>query len=125
MSCKGMMPPSVAGSKPAQFLMCSSDRKRFMVLQACGNRSTQREKGTDTYATMLSGVVIVILPSSISTCSGLPQSRQGALMRTALLGKSQQTASASKPHWANHFCSPPTLMRYWVGRLLKGAKLLM
>jgi hypothetical protein len=29
-----MIPSSVAGSNRAQFLTCSSDRKRFMVLQA-------------------------------------------------------------------------------------------
>jgi hypothetical protein len=33
-SGRGMIPSTVAGSNLAQFLTCSSDRKRFMVLQA-------------------------------------------------------------------------------------------
>ncbi len=35
---------------------------------------------------------------------------------------SQRIASESNPHTANHFCWPSTVMRYWVARLLKGAK---
>src|SRR5207244_12250675 len=49
-----------------------------------------------------------------------PQSRHGASMRTVSPGNSQVTEVATKPHCANHFCSPPTLTRYWVGRLLSG-----
>ena len=41
-------------------------------------------------------------------------------MRTVAPGNSHVTDVASKPHWANHFCSPPTVTRYWVGRLLSG-----
>ena len=43
------------------------------------------------------------------------------LAQGVLPGKSQQTASDSKAHWANHFCSPSMVIRYCVGRLLKGA----
>ena len=67
MSGKGIMPPSLAGANPAQVLTCSSDRKRFMVLQAWGSRSNHREKGVATYAVTSRGVVLVIFPSSIST----------------------------------------------------------
>jgi hypothetical protein len=31
---RGMIPSTVAGSNRAQFRACSSDRKRFIVLQA-------------------------------------------------------------------------------------------
>ena len=63
-----------------------------------------------------------ILPSRSTTWRGSPQSRQGKSTVTVLPGKSQQTASDSNAHWPNHFCWPSMVMRYWVGRLLKGAK---
>ena len=53
---------------------------------------------------------------------GSPQSRQGNSTVTVFPGKSQQAASESNDHCPNHFCSPSTEMRYWVGRLLNGAK---
>ena len=62
------------------------------------------------------------LPSRISMTMGSPQSRQGASTRTVSPGKSQVAEVASKPHWANHFCSPRTVTRYCVGRLLRGGK---
>ena len=43
-------------------------------------------------------------------------------MRTVAPGNSHVTEVASKPHCANHFCSPRTVMRYCVGRLLSGGK---
>jgi hypothetical protein len=58
----------------------------------------------------------------MTTDMGSPQSRQGASIRTVLPGKSQRTASDSNPHWANHFRSPSTVTRYWVGRLWNGGK---
>jgi hypothetical protein len=42
------MPWAVAGSNLAQLRMCSSDRKRFMVLQAKGRRASHLAKGTAT-----------------------------------------------------------------------------
>ena len=62
-----------------------------------------------------------ILPSFTLTCTGSPQSRHGESICTVLPGNSQQTASDSKAHWPNHFCSPSMVIRYGVGRLLKGA----
>ena len=43
-------------------------------------------------------------------------------MRTRSPGNSHVADVASKPHWANHFCSPRTVIRYWVGRPLSGGK---
>ena len=74
------------------------------------------------YPVISSGSARRISPSRTTTRTGSPQSRQGASMVTFLPGKSQQTASASKPHWAHHCWTPPTVMRMWVGRLLNGAK---
>ena len=74
------------------------------------------------YPTSPEGSALVTEPSFISTETGDPQSRQGASIRTFLPLKSQLTASDSNPHCPNHFCCPSTLMRYWLGRLLKGAK---
>lgn len=58
----------------------------------------------------------------MTTRSGSPQSRQGKSTVTALPGNSQPTASDSNAHWPNHFCCPSMVIRYCVGRLLKGAK---
>jgi len=103
-SRRGMIPSVVAGSNLAQFLTCSSDRKRFMVPQAPGRSWNHFQKGTATYPVTSLGSTLRMTPSRISTCMGSPQSRQGALIRTVLPGKSQQTASDSNPHWPNHFC---------------------
>jgi len=73
-------------------------------------------------AYMPCGSTLSITPSFRVTRIGSPQSRHGASMVMDCPGKSQQTASDSKPHWPNHFCLPPTLIRYWVGTLLNGAK---
>ena len=70
---------------------------------------------------MVLGEVYKTWPSSISMAIGSPQSRQGASIRIVLPGNNQPTASDSKPHCADHFCSPSMVMRYWVGRLLNGA----
>ena len=47
-SGRGMMPSAVPGSNLAQFLTCSSDRKRFMLLQAPGMSWNHFQKGTAT-----------------------------------------------------------------------------
>ena len=83
------------------------------------------QKGTATYPISPSGSVCWITPSWISTRIGDPQSGHGKSIRTFFPGKSQQTASDSNPHWPNHFCWPSMVMRYWVGRWLKGAKEVM
>jgi len=70
---------------------------------------------------MVSGSIVSTSLSRITITMGAPQSRQGASILIVFPGKSQRTASASNPHWANHFCSPSIEMRYWLGRLLKGA----
>jgi len=69
-----------------------------------------------------SGSVFMMAPSRTSTRIGDPQSRHGASIWTVFSGNSQQTASDSNPHWPNHFCWPSMVIRYWVGRLLNGAK---
>ena len=69
-----------------------------------------------------SGSSVSIVPSFTSTRIGSPQSRHSESIRTVLPGNSQQTASDSNAHSPNHFCCPSTVNRYWVGRLLKGAK---
>ena len=120
-SGSGMMPSSVSESKFAQLRTCSSDRKRCMVLQAYAISSYHFQKGTATYPAISSGSATKTSPSLISTWIGKPQSRQGKSIRTVLPGKSQQTASDSNPHCPNHFCWPSMVIRYWVGRLLKGA----
>jgi hypothetical protein len=51
------------------------------------------------------------LPSFTSTRMGSPQSRHTESICTVFPGKSQQTASDSNAHWANHFCSPSTVKR--------------
>ena len=38
---------------------------------------------------------------------------------TSWPGKSQRTASTSKPHWPYHFWTPSTVRRWWVGTLLR------
>ncbi len=70
---------------------------------------------------MPSGSTVRTCSSRISITMDSPQSKQGASIRITFPGKSQRTASASNPHWANHFCSPSTEIRYWLGRLLNGA----
>ncbi len=79
-------------------------------------------RGMSTNPKIPSASAFSITPSRTVTVSGSPQSRQGAWTVMDLPGKSQQTASASNPHWANQFCFPSTVTRYWVGRLLNGAK---
>jgi len=111
----------VAGSNCDQARTCSSDRKRFMVLQAKGSCSPHLRKGTATWPTMPSGSDARIVPSRISIEMSSPQSRHGASTRTVCPGVSQLTASDSKPHWPNQPCWPSMEMRYWVGRLLNGA----
>ena len=66
------------------------------------------------------GSTQVMRPSRISTVTGSPQSRHGASTRTVSPGKSHVADVASNPHCANQRCSPPTVIRYWVGRLLSG-----
>jgi hypothetical protein len=61
---------------------------------------------------MVTGDADMTSPSRISTEIGSPQSKQGQSTSTVSPGKSQQTASDSNPHWANHFCSPLMVMRY-------------
>jgi len=78
-----------------------------------------------TYPMIPFGSSFKTTPSFISTRIGAPQSRHGASMRTVFPGYSQLTASDSNPHCPNHFCTPSTLIRYCVGRLLNGAKLQM
>lgn len=115
-----LIPSSVPALNPLQFRICSSDRKRFMVLQAYGRLLNHSLKGTEVYPIIPSGSAFWIEPSFMSTLICDPQSRQGASTVTVLPGKSQLTASDSNPHWPNHLCWPSTVMRYWVGRLLKG-----
>ena len=69
-----------------------------MVLQAWGSWFIHFENGTATYPMIPFGSVFTISPSRISTWTGEPQSRQGALIWTNFPGKSQQTASDSNPH---------------------------
>ena len=121
-SATEMIPFSVAGSKRTQLRTCSSDRKKFMVLQAKLISSYHLQKGTATYPTIPSGSIFNISPSRISTRIGTPQCMQTVSIRTVFPGKSQLTASDSKAHWPNHFCSPSTVMGYWLGKLLKGAR---
>ena len=115
-------PPSASGRKPVQRRACSSDRKRFMRLQLYARLGRHSRKEMSTNAWIVAGSAETMRPSRTTTRSASPQSRQGASMVTSLPGKSQQTASASKPHWANQRCCPSTLMRYCVGTLLNGAK---
>jgi hypothetical protein len=115
-----LIPFSVSALKPLQLRTCSSDRKRFMVLQAYGKSLNQSLKGTDVYPIIPSGSAFWTTPSFILTLMDEPQSKQGASICTVLPEKSQPTASDSNPHWANHFCWPSIVMRYWVGRLLNG-----
>ncbi len=77
--------------------------------------------GTETWPISPLGSSASMVPSLTSTRTGSPQSRHTESIRTVLPGNSQQTASDSNAHWPNHFCSPSTVNRYWVGRLLKGA----
>jgi hypothetical protein len=82
----------------------------------------QLPKGTATYPIRPSGSAFRMTPSRMSTRIGSPQSGQGVSTRTVFPGKSQQTASDSNAHCANHFCCPSIVIRNWVGRLLNGAK---
>ena len=67
------------------------------------------------YPNMPAGSEDSILPSRTTMRMGSPQSRQGASMVMVFPGKSQQTASDSKPHWPYQPGFPSTEMRYWVG----------
>src|SRR5438093_12082474 len=69
---------------------------------------------------MVAGTARSIRPSRTAISIGSPQSRHGASISTVRPGNAQHAASASRPHWANHFHSPPTPSRYCVGRLLNG-----
>jgi hypothetical protein len=62
-----MIPSTVAGSNLAQFLMCSSDRKRFIVLHALGASWNHFQKGTATYPITSLGSAFKMTPSRIST----------------------------------------------------------
>lgn len=95
------------------------------MLQVKAMLSIHLENGTATYPMMVSTDFSITLPSFISTRTGSLQSRQGASMVTVFPGKIQLTARDSNPHCPNHFCLPSTEIRYWVGRLLNGAKLPM
>lgn len=77
--------------------------------------------GTETWPINPSGSSVSIVPSLTSTRTGSPQSRHSESIRTVLPGNSQQTASDSNAHWPYHFCTPSTVMRWWVGRWLNGA----
>lgn len=83
--------------------------------------SLHLQKGTGTYATYSLASLFSTRPSRISTRRGWPQSRQGKSTVTSFPGNSQLTASDSKPHWPNQVWRPSMVIRYWVGRLLKGA----
>ena len=76
--------------------------------------------GTETWPISPAGSSTSTVPSFTSTRIGSPQSRHTESIRTVFPGKSQQTASDSNAHWANHFCWPSMVNRWWVGRLLKG-----
>lgn len=116
------IPSSVPDLKPPQLRTCSSDRKRFMVLQLYGRSLNHSRNGTEVYPIRPWGSVLLTTPSFISTRMGDPQSKQRVLMVTVFPLKSQLTASDSNPHCPNHFCCPSIVIRCWVGRLLKGAK---
>jgi hypothetical protein len=65
-----MMPSALSGSNRDQLATCSSDRKRFIRLQARDILSPQRESGTLTWPTMVDGEASRISPSRIRTCMG-------------------------------------------------------
>ena len=101
---------------------CSFDRKRFIPLQ----RSAQlRLEGPLLWDTASSGSHESTSPSSISTEIDSPQSGQTVSILINLPGNSQHTASDSVPHWPNHFCSPSTLILYWLGWSEKGQMVTM
>ena len=96
---------------------CSSDRKRFISLQ----RSAQlRLEGPLLWDTASSGSHESTSPSRISTEIDSPQSGQTVSILINLPGNSQHAASDSFPHWPYHFCSPSTLILYWLGWSEKG-----
>ena len=59
-------------------------------------------------------------PSRISAEIDSPQSGQTVSILINLPGNSQHTASDSFPHWPYLFCSPSTLILYWLGWSEKG-----
>src|SRR4030042_1080593 len=73
-SRRGTIPSVVAGWNRPPYLTCSSDRKRFMVLQAPGRSWNHFQKGTATYPVTSLGSTLRTPPSRISTCMGSPQS---------------------------------------------------
>lgn len=120
-SSSGSIASSVPARNPDQFFTCSSDRKRWMRLQVNGQFVAHLLSGTSTYPWIDTGLRFCITPSRTNTTIGSPQSRQGASIWIVLPGNTQQTARDSNPHCANHFWCPSMVMRYCVGRLLKGA----
>jgi hypothetical protein len=68
-------------------------------------------KGTETWPINPFGSSDSILPSFTLTPMGSPQSRHTESICIVFPGNSQQTASDSKAHWPNHFCSPSTVKR--------------
>src|SRR5689334_4363555 len=74
------------------------------------------------YPTAVSGSISRISSSRVRMRIEAPQSRHRDSTKISCPGNSQRTASDSSPHWPYHFCTPPTLIRYCVGTLLKGAQ---
>ncbi len=96
--------------------------KRFISLQ----RSAQlRLEGPLLWDTASSGSHESTSPSRISTEIDSPKSGQTVSILINLPGNSQHTASDSVPHWPNHFCSPSTLILYWLGWSEKGQMVTM
>jgi len=83
--------------------------------------SRQRPYGMFEWPTVFGGSTDNNSPSRIRTRIGSPQSRQGQSIRTSCLGKSQQTASDSNPHWPYQRCLLRIVIKYWVGKLANGA----
>src|SRR5262244_3315065 len=116
------MPSSLAGSKSTHLRKCSSDRKRFIWLQARAISSRQDEYAMLEWPTTPGGSTESSSPSRIRTRIGSPQSRHGQSMRTSCLGKSQHTASDSNPHCPYQRSEERRVIKYCVGKLANGAK---
>jgi len=83
---RSIVPSALPASYGVQLWTCSSDRKRFMPLQAKAMFSAQRENGTLTCPTMEEGEASRMTPSRIRTRIGSLQSRQGQSIWTSLPG---------------------------------------
>jgi hypothetical protein len=94
----GRIASSVPARNPDHAFACSSDRKRWIRLQARGQFRAQSLIGISMYPTMLPGFAFSITPFRTEIRIDSPQSRQGESTSTVLFGKTQQTARASKPH---------------------------